>query len=57
MNARKCDRCGRYYDKQDCDHYIEVHNLEWRGGRGKDFDLCPDCMRKLVSWLKNGLEQ
>lgn len=57
MNAKKCDRCKRYYDKQDCSHHINVYNLEWRGGCGESFDLCPECMKKLVKWLKDEVKE
>lgn len=55
MEAMKCDRCGEYYDKTDCDQHVNVYNSEFV--RGRLFDLCPDCMGKLARWLRDGLEK
>ena len=55
MEAMKCDRCGRYYDKTDYEQHIHVYSVEWV--RGRNFDLCPDCMGKLARWLRDEVEK
>lgn len=56
MEARKCERCGRYYDKPERYQCIRVYSDEMKDVSGKLIDLCHDCMHKLVRWLENGLE-
>ncbi len=62
MLAKKCDRCGEYYDK--------YHNLSQIGkakvngiiladyddddktySNRKDIDLCPRCLNDFESWM------
>lgn len=65
MLARKCDRCGKYYGRDETaeirrkKHRAEVNRMELMKAYGSGskqgveyFDLCPDCMYKLVNWLK-----
>ena len=47
MNARKCDRCGRYYDDPESNQFIKVISDEWKGASGYRLDLCHDCMKNL----------
>ena len=54
-NALKCDRCGKLYEIYrgvtfDGHDYrcIEIHGMLM----AKSFDLCPDCMTKLIDFLK-----
>ena len=51
--ARKCDRCGQFYDAPKDD---EVCGFVWLTGCGgmsfKNVDLCPDCTDKLGEWLE-----
>ena len=58
-NAKKCDRCGKYYT--DCKDmslrhrdrtvdYITLGSL-YNGGRGIEFDLCNDCVTELFKFL------
>ena len=52
MNAYKCDRCGRLYEKykRDKDH-------KWHGiclsvaGDDYIYDLCPVCAKALVNFM------
>lgn len=55
MNAKKCDRCGVFYEgdgcyKKECDIrlirtvYFNYYCL----------DLCPTCNHSLLEWLKHG---
>ena len=58
-NAKKCDRCGKYYT--DCKDmslrhrdrtvdYITLGSL-YNGGHGIEFDLCNDCVTELFKFL------
>lgn len=52
MIARKCDRCGAYYDEPK---QGEVSGIWWKYGVdsvGSLRDLCPDCTDKLGDWLE-----
>lgn len=58
MNAKKCDRCGKYYEAW---YNCEIHNAPFdkikllKGiDRVCDLDLCPECVDGLAEWLKNG---
>lgn len=65
-NAKKCDRCGRFYDGIIMDteldaygNYIEhitvLRTNRFNGRMGEDkYDLCSDCCRAFVEWLKGG---
>lgn len=55
MKAKKCDRCGNYYDKN-----VSIKNGEYpanvailRENRSviDELDLCNDCMKKLYNFL------
>lgn len=55
--AKKCDRCGKYYPHLGLNgQYVTVVN-DRRKRTGECFDLCDECMKKLVKWLKNEVEQ
>lgn len=47
MDAKKCDRCGQYYDEyvDYASINIKFHDAEWH-------DLCPECVTKLVMFLE-----
>ena len=50
--AKKCDRCGKFYDPKDvniCEANVNGLNLFGR----VYFDLCPECLVSLAGWLKN----
>lgn len=49
MLAKKCDRCGGYYD--DCDYVLAVINR--KNLERKNIDLCPRCLNDFQSWMKN----
>lgn len=65
MNAKKCDRCMRYYDPYPIGDYAEEYNgvsqvrtsISDFGAptisKHKLYDLCPDCMDGFLSWLRN----
>lgn len=54
-NAKKCDRCGKFYDFYEGLEYIPNQNLfnciTLYGEKSKIFDLCPSCMKSLFDWL------
>lgn len=61
MLARKCDRCGTYYEPYlDKKHHPAANGIMWMDRLGEDcynqgpVDLCEDCMGKLHMWLKEG---
>lgn len=63
--ARKCDRCGSLYEIYDGIGFSE--NLsKWNSMmlythfsnvRNRDYDLCPDCMRALLSFINDGKKE
>ena len=63
MRARKCDRCGRFYDHyQGEGKFIKTGQanavqlidkyMDNTGSPKCLYDLCPDCMKKLEKFLK-----
>lgn len=76
-NAKKCDRCGRYYsnDDHECnlsyhdlcyyekfyvdDEYIEPITVRFTDKIGSyyTFELCPDCMREVISFIATKNEE
>ena len=49
MFARKCDRCGVYYDNYNSEYnIIQTKNL----ASVHDIDLCPECNKRLEEWIK-----
>lgn len=58
MNAKKCDRCGKLYEKYTGSVELGLSNMVRLMSDGEcvcsptiDFDLCPECMAKAVSFL------
>lgn len=58
-SAKKCDRCGTLYetwffDKRDKDKYLFKDNMIKIGGQGDwwNYDLCSECYKKLVKFMK-----
>lgn len=66
MIARKCDRCGKYYepyraDNGSCARNVNgmafVHKTISGGYSGDDddgYDLCPECLRAAIAFIKEG---
>ena len=59
--AKKCDRCGKYYDKNEqyktstggCKSVLDgVAFTEKNGSVTDAYDLCDDCITLLKEWLK-----
>ncbi len=67
-DAKKCDRCGKYYDDYDgvafseaitANRYDRMNLVRADDyySKCKRFDLCPDCMSALISFIKQGEKQ
>ena len=46
-NAKKCDRCGKYYDKNDHKIWLYTASPDARNA----LDLCDECVTELKKWL------
>lgn len=59
-NAKKCDRCGRFYDFYEgieftagANRYTYVVLASGESVNERRFDMCPDCMRQVIRFLHN----
>ena len=61
-DAKKCDRCGRYYDdesskdknfKVNGETVYQIALINASDGRICEYDLCDQCARDLFHWLCN----
>ena len=50
--ARKCDKCGAFYEPYKIDTVILAKNVRSTDG----LDLCPNCMNTLKLWLNNDVQ-
>ena len=49
--ARKCDKCGAFYDNKDVKPDLMLR--KYKHGYGEEvIDLCPDCQRILEEWVE-----
>lgn len=65
--ARKCDRCGKFYDNYNMGDTISLRktngimfiNVQYNNKyySCKKFDLCPVCKDTLVDWFLDGMEE
>lgn len=51
MDAKKCDRCGNFYETQNV--FFKYFVISTRGCVKRTLDLCPECYDILASFLKN----
>lgn len=60
--AKKCDRCGKFYDHYPIDDTVRQYNAvrtiqKKFTGETKNshaaYDLCPECMASFAHWFKN----
>lgn len=54
MDAKKCDRCGRFYETGNRPNAIQIGTIGGFTGLfldAKSFDLCPLCMDELNEFL------
>ena len=63
-NALKCDRCGKFYEHymgiklvDKGAYYCSMSLFSERGCNRRDFDICRECMTKLVEFMKNEEER
>ena len=47
-DAKKCDRCGKYYDKND--RKMWLYNYQGMC-YDKPFDICSECLTELERWF------
>lgn len=64
MNAKKCDRCGRFYEPYQPDAALKNSNViifaeEYTNADGnsdyyeqRQFELCPNCMADAVRFMQ-----
>lgn len=58
MLAKKCDRCGKFYESYDMidnSEMNEVYIISKFGVRKsiiKDIDLCRECMNSFIRWYE-----
>ena len=60
MLARKCDRCGKFYESSDMIdnsemngiYIISVKKFCVRESIIEDIDLCRECMNSLIKWYE-----
>lgn len=52
MIAKKCDRCGTYYDSKP-QHYSAGIRVKTKTGNTylKSLDLCDECVQDLERWI------
>lgn len=50
MDAKKCDRCEKFYNKRLPKKYILTERI---GFNKFEMDLCPECYSKIESFLEN----
>lgn len=61
-DAKKCDRCGGYYEERETDAFEELTKAlksmvypESKSYRiSKIFDFCPACEKSFEKWWKEG---
>ncbi len=62
MDAKKCDRCGKFYltseniVKRPCYNDLKmfgVRTVDENWNRLKTYELCVDCSNKFIIWMKN----
>lgn len=58
MLAKKCDRCGKFYESYDMIDNSEMNEVYIyciskvcvRESISKDIDLCQECMSSFIKW-------
>lgn len=55
-NAKRCDRCGSYYQNYSGIYYNKFYFntgclFDPCNGKNAKFDLCPECMKKLFDFF------
>lgn len=58
MLAKKCDRCGKFYESYDMIDNSEMNGVyiiskfDVRESIIKDIDLCRECMNSFIKWYE-----
>lgn len=58
MLAKKCDRCGKFYESYDMIDNSETNGVYIISKFGvresiiKDIDLCRECMNSFIKWYE-----
>lgn len=58
MLAKKCDRCGKFYESYDMIDNSETNGVyiiskfDVRESIIKDIDLCRECMNSFIKWYE-----
>lgn len=50
MIARKCDRCGAYYEM---DYRRSIVSIDTPNHPDRQYDLCPNCTADFNIWIKD----
>lgn len=53
-DAKKCDRCGKYYeynDDKDDEFMLKKYEPDWSGDLIERIELCQDCMESFNEWF------
>lgn len=56
MNAKKCDRCGDYYDNHR-DYMLDLKKVDRMSGTLLQVDLCKQCSEELFDWFQVKAEE
>lgn len=65
MRARKCDRCGKYYEHYEGQTQFRSgekanalllidRDLDEKSWSRRAYDLCPECMKMLERFVRGG---
>ena len=66
MLAKKCDRCGKFYElytekskcrAKDVNGIAFVHictNGDYSGTKSDGYDLCPECLNAVIDFVNGG---
>ena len=60
MLAKKCDRCGKFYESYDMVdnremngvYIVSKNKFGVRESISKDIDLCIECMNSFIKWYE-----
>lgn len=59
MDAKKCDRCGSFYDKfalPNTNFLLSKYCNNGRQDLTRVMDLCPECQAAIGRWMENKAE-
>lgn len=58
-NAKRCDRCNKFYNRSTRPTMIidgDSYSLYVAIAAGREIDFCEDCIKKLEKFLNKGLD-